>query len=161
MAGDLVPWKGSQKKSKRGRKEKLADEKTAEQFFECIRQGLSEKDAADYCGISLGAVARSKRNNVNFVTMLRAARAFGKMELLTIITRAAKGDWRAAAWKLSRWFPDEWSDRKPNILTADKFQAAIASIAAVILRDLPPKQAKEKAAQIQALLAAVVEKRGL
>jgi transposase len=58
--------------------------------------------------------AKMKKSEAPFVEFLHAveeALAFSEARDVNIIAKAAEEDWKAAAWRLKRKFPDRWGDK--------------------------------------------------
>jgi hypothetical protein len=80
-----------------------------------VEKGLSEAAACRVAGVPLRSFRRWMAEGRNgdddmaplavFARRVVAARAFAAVD---VINRAAKTDWRAAAWQLEQMFPDEY-----------------------------------------------------
>lgn len=106
---------------KRGRKIKLTDE-IIERFCDCIRNGLSNKDACIACRICEETFYSWKRdveeNNqekpnftkkVKLLECIKEAEADFKNFHIKNINELAQKDWKASAWMLERRFPQEYA----------------------------------------------------
>lgn len=87
---------------------KYSDE-VARKIADAIRLGASYELAAAYGGVSEDTLARWRARYADFAEMLREAEGVGAIGWLARIEQAAKsGDWRAAAWKLERRYPEQY-----------------------------------------------------
>lgn len=76
---------------------------------DAIRLGATYELAAAYGGVSQDSLARWRTRFADFAEMLREAEGVGAIGWLARIEQAAKdGDWRAAAWKLERRYPQDY-----------------------------------------------------
>lgn len=84
-------------------------EETAKKICDAIRIGATYELAAAYAGISADTFARWRANNAGFAEKLREAEGQGAIGWLAKIEKAANdGDWRSAAWKLERRYPEQY-----------------------------------------------------
>lgn len=101
--------------SKGGRPSKLTDELHAD-LVKWIQAGNYIETAAILCGINKASVynwlkrgrtARSGKYKL-FFDAVRQAQAKSEARLVNIVEMAAKRDWKAAAWRLERKFPNRY-----------------------------------------------------
>ncbi len=105
-------------KRRPGRPSKLTPQ-TMALILAAIKCGASNKiacAAADICPETLYAWKRRGEEEPgseysDFLQQLTRARQEGRIRRLAMIQKAAKFDWRAAAWLLERDLPDEFSMR--------------------------------------------------
>ncbi len=155
MAGELVPSGPRKRRKSKPYRRKIHDEFILNRFIRATRAGMSRRKAADFAGVSPDTVDRELLRNAEFAALVRGARADGEFRLLELIHAHAVRDWKAAAWLLARWLPDDWGDRKPNVITAEQMQATITSIVALLLQDLPPDMVVTIAQKVAAISAAL------
>ena len=101
---------------KRGRPNKLTPEIQAK-ICDAIRAGAYVETAAALAGISkdtfyrwLKQGARAKSGKFKaFNEAVHKAMAEAEFRDIMIIANAAKVDWKAAAWKLERKYPERWA----------------------------------------------------
>lgn len=105
---------------KSGRKFKLTN-KLIEMFCDCVRSGLSNRDACMACKISeetyYGWVrdVENKVEDENYAMKLKLIDSIKEAEVqfknihIQNITNLSKQDWKASAWILERKFPKEYS----------------------------------------------------
>lgn len=101
---------------KRGRPNKLTPEIQAK-ICDAIRAGAYVETAAALAGISkdtfyrwLKKGARAKSGKFKaFNEAVHKAMAEAEFQDIMIIANAAKVDWKAAAWKLERKYPERWA----------------------------------------------------
>lgn len=117
-----------------GRPSKVSPEIT-KKICEAIRAGNYIETAAAYAGIDKATLYRWMKRGareiervktsekklkirkieepfVDFCNAVEKALAEGEVRDLVIISNAATTDWRAAAWKLERKFPDKWGRKE-------------------------------------------------
>lgn len=91
-----------------GRKTKYTAE-AVKKITDAIRVGATYELAASYAGISEDTFARWRERYADFADKLREAEGEGAIGWLAKIEKSANdGDWRAAAWKLERRYPDSY-----------------------------------------------------
>jgi transposase len=81
-----------------------------------LRRGLYIETAVAFAGISRSTfyswMERAAKGDcglyVDFLEKVQSAMAHAEMRDLAVIDAAAKTQWRAAAWRLERRFPDRW-----------------------------------------------------
>ena len=57
-------------------------------------------------------IAEEEQMFVDFCNSIKKALAEGEVRDMVIISNAAKQDWKAAAWKLERKFPEKWGRKE-------------------------------------------------
>lgn len=137
MAGKGQPGPA---KGKGGAPSKLTPERQAK-VVEALKAGLYRKDAAAWAGVSYdsmrnwmnrGQAARSGRFRDFFLAVVETEEKTKMLLTLSVLTAARgtpsqtitrpdgtrvtthgkKADWKAAAWMLSRKYPEEWAEKK-------------------------------------------------
>ncbi|MGG3737207.1 hypothetical protein [Aeribacillus pallidus] len=107
-----------------GRPSKLTPE-IQKKIIDAVRAGNYMETAAAYAGISKdtlyrwlkqGARAKSGKYKA-FHDAIEKALAEAEVRDVMIIANAATSDWKAAAWRLERKFPDKWGRKEK--LSAD------------------------------------------
>lgn len=82
---------------------------TAKKITDAIRLGATFGLACQYAGISEDTLARWRDRYAGFAEKLREAEGQGAIGWLAKIEKSANdGDWRAAAWKLERRYPEQY-----------------------------------------------------
>jgi hypothetical protein len=108
-------------------------------------------------GEKMGELTTDERRLVRFFDEVLIARAAGEMKLVGQIDDAATHDWRAAAWRLERMFPERYGrvDRVVASLEAegDEEVAETEEVKALARRDL----ALRVISMVQRLEAASIE----
>ena len=75
-------------------------------LYDWIRRGKRELQRVE---ASPGSKIRKKEAPfVEFLDAVERAQAMAEAEDIEILRRAARDDWKAAAWRLERKFPDKW-----------------------------------------------------
>jgi hypothetical protein len=65
---------------------------------------MSFREACAYAGISDDTLGRRRKADPEFAARVEHAREMSKVKLVTLISKSALNDWRAAAWMLEhRW----------------------------------------------------------
>ncbi len=80
----------------------------AKRLLDALRMGATDGLACAYAGISVDTLARWRAADAEFAEALTRARGELAIGLLAKIEAAAAHDWRAAAWKLERRYPEEY-----------------------------------------------------
>ena len=75
-------------------------------ILKALRLGLSGRMAADLAGVGETSFRRWKDEDEEFAAQCNIARAEMAHQYVGFINRAARQDWRAAAWLLPRHFPE-------------------------------------------------------
>lgn len=104
-------------KSQNGRPPLFTIER-AEKVIEAVRRGLTLKLAAAYAGISYDTLNRWRKKGCEepetefskFCEALEQALAEAALHLVDCINEAAKKDWKAATWLLSRRYPKQYGE---------------------------------------------------
>lgn len=92
---------------------------TCERLYNLIASGVSVEAASFLCGLNDQTVFSWVRRGrvstepayVDFYNGYMKAKAACQAKAIQQITRAGDKDWRAAAWKLERLFPELFSER--------------------------------------------------
>lgn len=101
-----------------GRPVILDDPKKREQLLAGIAAGLSNKDACLFACVKWDTFRNRKRRDPQLAEDVRRARVQGKAANIKIIRDAARGgDWKAAAWLLSKQYPEEYAERHKHEVT--------------------------------------------
>jgi len=104
-----------------GRPTKLTDA-VEQKLLEAIKAGNYRRVAAHYAGVSIrtfqawverGKAAPGSRHG-SFLQRVLEAEGQAEIEATGCIAKAAKEDWRAAAWYLERKHPERWA-RKDQV----------------------------------------------
>lgn len=72
-----------------------------------LKRGRQEIERVETSG-GKGKIRKNEQLFVDFCNSVEKALSEGEVRDLIIISNAAKSDWKAAAWKLERKFPDRW-----------------------------------------------------
>lgn len=118
-AADLQKWK----KSLVGRKSKYTEE-VKQTILKALREGYTKKDAATLAGISPKHLFEYTKLHQDFSDQVEASVLSFKHKMLKNIDRAAPKDWKAAAWRVERAFPNEFSERQ-MLLVHQKTEATV------------------------------------
>lgn len=96
------------------------DPETRVLILAALREGMTREHAAIRAGVAYSTFRRwmtrgkdrqAAREFREFRRQVRRAEADAAFTVVGRIMEAAKKDWRAAAWFLSRRFPEEWGDQ--------------------------------------------------
>lgn len=106
-----------------GRKCKLTDE-PVRRILDVLATGGTHRTACRVAGISTSTfyswLERGEREPSGpfpeFLDAVRQVEAQREVEALATISKAAGEDWRAAAWYLSRRYPNRWGNGKRGIV---------------------------------------------
>jgi len=105
-----------------------------EALFELLRKGVPRRKALDALGVKLGVLTRAMRDDPAFKVEVHQAQTKAIVDATTCVVRAAKTDWKAAAWFLERAAPEDFGERKelrigPTVKRdAEAAEAAIAKL---------------------------------
>ena len=77
-------------------------------LVDALRLGATDTLACQYAGISTDTLSRWQHASAAFAAVLTRARGELGVGLLATIEQAARLDWRAAAWKLERRWPQDY-----------------------------------------------------
>jgi len=80
----------------------------AQKVIQAIQMGASYKLAAAFASISEDTLSRWRARSADFADTLARAEGSAAVKWLAIIDHAADADWRAAAWKLERRYPQDY-----------------------------------------------------
>jgi hypothetical protein len=151
-----------------GRPTKLTPE-VQKKIVDAIRAGNYMETAAAYAGISkdtfyrwLKRGARAKSGIYkNFHDAVEKALAESEVRDVMIIANAAATDWKAAAWRLERKFPERWGkksqyydDEEERSLKLEQLRLLIEKTRAEI-KEIERKNAPPEAPNINAFIDAV------
>jgi hypothetical protein len=82
-------------------------------IFDAIRLGATYKLAAQYGGIDVATLYRWLDKDATFAMRLKEAEGGAVVGWLAKIEKAASdGNWQAAAWKMERRYPEDYSLRQ-------------------------------------------------
>lgn len=76
-----------------------------------IKEGVSYAQAAQAVGVGRSTLMRWKKEDQDFRDTLKKAEAQSHVSMVSVITKAAKDDWKAAAWWLERRYPQRYARR--------------------------------------------------
>lgn len=76
-----------------------------------LKRGRAEMDRVEG-SIGKAKIRKAEQPFVDFCNSVEKALSEGEVRDLIIISNAAKTDWKAAAWKLERKFPDKWGRKE-------------------------------------------------
>ncbi|MEN6459180.1 MAG: hypothetical protein ABFC63_09640 [Thermoguttaceae bacterium] len=124
--------------SKRSRSLVL-DEAKQREIAAIVSLGCSQATAARYVGCAPSTITRTARRDPAFAERLGRARSNAEMGFVKNIRDAASKEqyWRAAAWALERFFPDEYAQRQPGAITADELAQILRRFAEMIMAQVP------------------------
>lgn len=106
------------KRAGSGRKTKLTPE-TSETILRAVRMGAYIETACAAAGVDAGTMrdwlkrGAAEESGIyhDFNEGYRRAEADAELLDLALVSRAAASDWKAAAWKLARRYPERYGDR--------------------------------------------------
>ena len=102
----------------------------------CQTMGLSESTFHDYIRRGDPSQPAHEPRFAQFSQAITRARAEGKRELVRLVAKAAKEDWRAAAFLLERSWPEEYGRRAPEeVEVLTKTQQPPPNITVTVGRD--------------------------
>ncbi len=82
-------------------------------LFDAIRLGATYKLASQYAGIDPATFWRWMEKDATFATQVKEAEGAAVVGWLAKIEKAASdGNWQAAAWKMERRYPEDYSLRQ-------------------------------------------------
>lgn len=121
-------------------------------FLELIEKGASVGAAARVAGFNGKTIWRYIENNPEVAEAVAIARDKGKLDLIQKIHE--NPDWRAAAWKLQRMWPEEFGDKKLTEAETQEIVLRVKQITQVVLEqcNLPPNQVSDILGKIDAHL---------
>ena len=80
-------------------------------FYDWLKRGAREKDRLEKN--PRARIRKSEKIYVEFSNAVEKALAHAEIRDVAIIGKAAEENWKAAAWRLERKFPERWGrDRK-------------------------------------------------
>lgn len=101
----------------KGRELTLTEE-VAEKICAELRDGTTQKSAAEFSGIHhdtfrswLSRGRKGKEPYATFLAQVLEAKAIGKRKMLQHVKTAAEKDWKAGAWILARQDPEEFGEK--------------------------------------------------
>lgn len=102
---------GPKRKSNAGQKTKKTPE-YRKALLDAIELGLSDKSACDYACVTPAFFYDWIKTDIEFSEDVTRARGKFVSALQTQIRLAAREDWRAASWLLSRRKPEDYAERQ-------------------------------------------------
>lgn len=94
-------------------------------LYDWMKRGAREKDRVEKAG-GRAKVKKAEADFVAFSDAVEKALADAEVRDVMIIANAATTDWKAAAWRLERKFPDKWG-RKEKVQAQVEHSGAITS----------------------------------
>lgn len=124
--------------TKRGRPPLLDNGKQRE-ILAILSTGCSQAVAAEYAGCSVSTIQRAIQRDPLFAEKLAKARSNAQLGLVQNIRHAANNEkyWRAAAWALERFFPDNYAQRPPNAITVEQLEQVLLNFAHIVIEQVP------------------------
>ena len=86
----------------------MISEETWDEVLGAIGDGMSNKDAIIYAGVSESQFYQRVKDNTDFSESVKKAQVKFKHHHVRNITNAAKTQWPASAWLLERKFKEEY-----------------------------------------------------
>ena len=139
---------------KRGRPPVL-DEGKQREIAAILSLGCSQAAAARYVGCAGSTIQRTAEREPAFAERLDRAKSNAEVGLVRNIRDAANKSqyWRAAAWALERFFPDDYSQRHPRVITAPQLAAVLTQFAEILIRQVPVERYRKRIVkELQALV---------
>ena len=138
---------------KLGRKPVL-DEGKQREIAAIISLGCSQVVAARYVGCAVSTIQRTAERDSVFAARLGRARSNAEVGLVQNIRNAANKTqyWRAAAWALERFFPDDYSPRHPGVVTAAQIAQLLTQFADILVQQVPVERYRKNVVKAVAAL---------
>lgn len=131
--------------NRRSRKPAL-DEHRQDMICAIVAVGCTYETAADYVGVAASTIYRTAERQPAFRAKLNKACAQVQLHLVRRIYDCADGKqgWRAAAWLLSRRFPDRFAQRGANTVTPRQIAATLKNFTQIIAEEVPDRDARRR-----------------
>ena len=118
---------------------RLYSEERAARLLEGLSVGATHELACAYAGMSVDTFERWRRGNsgapADFAELIRLAEGKAAIGWLAKIEREANnGDWRAAAWKLERRYPEQYGKQVQELHHTGKDGAPLPILAIEVAR---------------------------
>lgn len=100
--------------------------------------GCSLTTAAKYVGCSMFTLRKTRKRDADFAAALLRADAHGELALVRRIYDAAaeRNGWRAAAWLLSRRYPDRYAARSAEAATPRQVDRTMHFFAKCVIEEI-------------------------
>jgi hypothetical protein len=121
-----------------GRPRSLTLKKQQELLAHVARGGTVE-EAAKIVGVSIRTVQREAKGNEHFDHDLQLAQHTATVDPETLMKRAARTHWRAAAWLLERTDPDRYGKRSPTSCRPENVYDMAYWLIETALESVPPE----------------------
>jgi hypothetical protein len=121
------------------------------ELLQHIGQGATVEEAASIVGVSLRTVQRAAKHNEFFDHDLQLAVHAAPVDPYTMVARAARTHWRAAAWLLERTDPDRFAKRPPNSCRPETLMDISAWLIETALEATAPEQRETVYRRMQAV----------
>ncbi len=122
------------------------DERRRAEICAIVGVGCSQATAARYVGCTPGAISAAKKRIASFREEMLRAEAHHELVLVRRIHEAAAGPngWRAAAWLLSRRYPERYAARAAETVTPQQIQDSLEYFAAQVAREVKDPSARSR-----------------
>jgi len=127
----------------------VLDEGKQREIAAIISLGCSHTAAARYVGCAVSTILRTAQRDPVFAERLGRAKCNAEMGLVKNIRDAANKEqyWRAAAWALERFFPDDYAQRHPSAITAEQLAQVLTQFAEMMVDEVPVARYRKKIAK--------------
>lgn len=117
-------------------------------IVDLLHLGASLTDAAKFCGISRRTILIHREQDERFGAKIEKATIECKKFHLQRIKIAAEDpdNWRASAWFLSRKFPREWAEKRPDQYSKDDVCQIIKHIGDMLIERVTDPEAQREVA---------------
>lgn len=92
---------------------------TLKRVWDALSVGATRRLACQYAGIHEGTFANWLEEESEFAELVESAEGQAAIKWLALIDQHAQEDWRAAAWKLERRYPDEYGRKTDAALVVE------------------------------------------
>lgn len=124
----------------------LLDERRQREICAIVAVGCSQRTAAMYLGCSPSAISTLKQRNAVFRNAMLHSQAQHELALVRRIQEAAASPngWRAAAWLLSRSYPERYAARAAETVTPQQIEDSLEFFAAQVAREVKDAKARSR-----------------
>ena len=144
---------------RQGGRPAVLDQAKRQRIVALVANGTSRRVAARFVGCAPSTITRTAARDPEFAAQLARAEQMPQIDLVRLMRIAARKEryWRAAAWLLERFNPEDFMLRPASVYTAEQVRQMVAQITEILSDGLPAENCRRALEKLEAMLHEVKE----